>query len=208
MMITDATPNAALVACHDCDLLHRKQRLQPGQKAACSRCGAVLYRQKQNSLDRTLTIALAALILYILANVYPFMTFKLEGRIQDNTMLTGVFELAAGGSWVLAGVIGFTSILAPLLHILGLLYVLLPLKWQRQPWRLASVFRVVEFLHPWAMLEVYLLGVLIAILKLSELATIELGLAFYAFIGLMLLTTMAAASLDADLIWESLEGER
>ena len=208
MTLTDATPETTLVACHDCDLLHRKQRLQPGQKATCLRCGAVLYRQKQNSLDRTCTIALAALILYILANVYPFMTFKLEGRVQDNTMLTGVFELASGGSWGLAAAIGFTSIVAPLLHILGLLYVLLPLKLQRLPWRLASTFRVVELLRPWAMLEVYLLGVLIAILKLSELATIELGVAFYAFIGLIVLTTLAAASLDADLIWEVLEGER
>ena len=109
---------------------------------------------------------------------------------------------------MLAGVIGFTSILAPLLHILGLLYVLVPLKWNRLSWRFVSMFRAVELLRPWVMLEVYLLGVLIAILKLSELATIELGVAFYAFIGLMLLTTMAAASLDADLIWESLEAER
>lgn len=208
MTVTAAMPDAAMVACHDCDLLHRKQALKTGQKATCSRCGAVLYRQKRESLDRTLTITLAALIFYLLANLYPFMTFKLEGRVQANTMITGVFELTAGGNWVLAGVIGFTSILAPLLHILGLLYVLLPLKRKRLAWGLASMFRVIEFLRPWAMLEVYLLGVLIALLKLSELATIELGVAFYAFIALMLLTTLAAASLDADLIWESLEGDR
>jgi paraquat-inducible protein A len=197
-----------LVACQDCDLLCRKRPLRVGEKARCARCGALLYARKPNSIERTLTLALSALILFVLANAYPLLDFRFQGQTLEISVISGVWELYAREMWVLAAVVFVVSILAPLLKILALLYVLLPLWLDRRPWRMARVFRWIETLHPWAMTEVYLLGVLVAYVKLSDIATIMPGVALYAFA--MLIVAMAAtdATLEPETIWECLETRR
>ena len=192
------------IACHDCDLLHRVAPLSPGGTARCQRCGATLYREPRNSLNRALALALTSLVLFVMANTYTFMSFRIEGRVQENTMLTGVVELWRSGMIFLALLVLFASILAPLLKIAGLLYVLIPVKLGRRPWRLAHSYRFVEFLRPWGMLDVYMLGVIVAIIKLSQLATIRIDVAFYSFVALMIVSTAAAAALNPRLIWERL----
>ncbi len=195
---------APLIACHDCGLLHHEQPLPEGAAAKCARCGAVLYRRRRDSLDRTLMLTLTGLVLFVLANVYPFMTFRMEGREQQSTLITGVKELYDADLWILAAVVLCASILLPLLKLLGTLYVVLPLKLNRRPWQLAWALRVVETLHPWAMMEVYLLGVLVAYVKLVELATIELGIALYSFVALIVVMAAADASLDPRIVWDRL----
>jgi len=195
----------ALIACHDCDLLYRKRVLREGEKARCTRCGALLYTRKPNSIERTLTLALAALILFALANIYPLLDFQFQGRAQQSSVLSGVRELYAQGMWTLAMVVFVASILAPLLKLLALLYVLLPLHFGRRPWRMAQVFRWIETLHPWAMTEVYLLGVLVAFVKLSDIATIVPGVALYSFAALIVVMAATDAALEPEAIWERLE---
>jgi paraquat-inducible protein A len=197
--------SADLVRCHDCDLLQGAPALTAAQSARCSRCGALLYYTRESSLDRTLGLTLAALLLLVVANCTEFMTFEFKGRSQSNFILTGIFELHANGFGPLAVLIGFTSILAPLLHLSGMLYVLLPLRLGRRPWGLAPVFRVLQHLRPWAMLEVYVLGVFVAIVKLNQLASIELGTGFYAFVGLIVISSAAYDALDARLVWGALD---
>lgn len=197
--------STGLIACHDCDLLHRLKPLPVGTKASCTRCGALLYQNKRNSIDRALAWSLAALVLFVLANVYPFMTFKLDGREQEATIVSGVTALYQDGMWGLAALVLLVCVLAPLAKILGLLYVLLPIKLRRRPPSLELTYRAVELLHPWSMLEVYLLGVLVALVKIAQLATIVLGPAFYAFIALIITSTAAGVALDAKLIWDNLE---
>ncbi|MDG4554219.1 MAG: paraquat-inducible protein A [Candidatus Competibacter sp.] len=198
----------ALVACHDCDLLYRKRPLREGEKARCGRCGALLYARKSNSIERALTLALAALILFGLANAFPLLDFQFQGRGQQSSVLSGVWELYAQGMWALAAVVFVASILAPLLKILALLYVLLPLRVGRRPWRMAWVFRWIETLHPWAMTEVYLLGVLVAFVKLSDIATIVPGVALYSFAALIVAMAATDAALEPEAIWERLETRR
>ena len=195
----------SLIACHECDLLFRKQPLRYGERANCWRCGGFLYQNKKDSLDRTLTLTLASLILFVLANVYPFMTFKLHGRVQESLLITGVFELNDQGLWPLAVLVFVVSIAFPLARILGMLYVLFPLKFNRRPWKGAVTFRFIETVVPWAMMEVYMLGVLVAYVKLIDLATIVLGIALYSFTGLIILTAAAGATLDPEVVWEKLE---
>ena len=199
---------AGLSACHDCDLLLRGRQLAAGESAVCPRCGAVLARGKRDALDRTLALTLAALVCFSLANFYPFMTFSLEGRLQENTLMSGVISLAGAGLYPLAALIFAASIGVPLIKIAGLLYVLLPLKLGRRPWNLGFSYRLLEFLHPWGMLEVYMLGVLVAITKLAGMATIGLGTAFYAFVALIVLTTAASSTMDSRVVWERLEPAR
>jgi paraquat-inducible protein A len=197
----------SLVACHDCDLLYSLVPLSDGASAKCLRCGAALYREKSNSLDRTLAFTITGLVLFVFANAYPLMTFKLEGRSQANRLISGVFDLFAQGMWELASLVFLTSILAPLFYLLGLLYVLLPLRLDRQPWMLAWVFRVVQKLRSWAMLEVYTLGILVAFVKLADFGTVEPGIALYSFFLLIFALYAADLSLDPRAVWSRVEAK-
>lgn len=207
--LTDSGIDARkLIACHECDLLHRKRPLENGTTAKCTRCGAVLFQERRDSLDHTLALTFTGLILFVVANSFPFMSFELEGRVQQNTLISGVTSFYESGLWGLAILVFVLSIMAPLLNILGMLYVLIPMKLGRRPWKLAQAFRVLDVLHPWGMTEVYLLGVFVAFVKLSDLATIELGIAFYSFAALMVVTAAATAILDPRIVWDRVEAGR
>jgi paraquat-inducible protein A len=207
---TDATRagSDSLIACHDCDLLHDIVPLSDGASAKCVRCGAVLYREKGNGLDRTLAFTVTGLVLFAFANAYPLMTFELEGRSQANRLISGVYDLFAQGMWELASLVLLTSILAPLIYLLGMLYVLLPLRLDRRPWVLASVFRVVQKLRSWAMLEVYTLGILVAFVKLADFGTVEPGIALYSFFLLIFALYAADLSLDPRAVWSRVGAKR
>jgi paraquat-inducible protein A len=193
---------APIMACHDCGLVHHVQALRAGDAARCSRCGAVLHRPKRDSIDRALMLALAALVLFVVANSFPFLTFKLEGRATTSTLMTGVIQLYKDGMWPLALLVFGATILVPLAKLLATVYVLLPLRLGRRVWGLAPVFRAIEIMSPWAMMEVYLLGVIVAYVKLANLATLELGTALFAFIALILVMIAAEAALDPREVWE------
>jgi paraquat-inducible protein A len=132
------------------------------------------------------------------------MTFKLEGREQVSTLLTGVVQLYRDGMWPLAILVLATASLAPLLKLLGNLYVLVPLKLGWRAFGLARVFRYTEIIHPWAMMEVYLLGLIVAYVKLTEFARLELGIAVYSFAALILAMVAAESALDPRQVWERL----
>jgi paraquat-inducible protein A len=198
----------SLIACPDCDLLHRRQELPTGGHAACSRCGARLYRKPWNSIESTLVMAITALILLVVANCSPFMSFQLHGRVQEAHIITGVFELYAENLWALAGVILFVSIVAPALTLLLLLYITLPLYLDRVPPGLVLVYRVYDGIRAWGMIGIYMLGALVAINKLSELATTPVGAGFWALVALMFVAGPAQARLDPQILWDRLEAQR
>lgn len=195
-----------LIACPDCDLLQRRVSLPPRGKASCARCRATLYRNHPLSPEGALALALGAAILWVMANAFPFLTFKLEGREQTTTLMGGVVELAALDHWWPAALVVFTGVLAPAVRITALLYLLLPLHLRG---RLAAHsgfhYRLIGALQPWGMLEVYMLGVLVAVVKLSEMATIVLDTAFFAFAALIPVATAAGAALDPDWVRQHLE---
>ena len=194
-----------IIACQDCDLLYRQRVLHDGERATCSRCGAVLYRKIRNSLDYTLVFSITGIILFLMANVFPFMTFQYEGRVQGSVLLTGVKELLVQDMWMLGILVLMVSIIIPLLKIVGMLYILVPLKANRRPWRAAFIFRFVEALHPWAMVDVYMLGVIVAMVKLNDFATIVPGTALYSFAALLISMAAASAMLDPHDVWERLD---
>ncbi|MEJ2101261.1 MAG: paraquat-inducible protein A [Desulfobacterales bacterium] len=198
----------SLIACHECDLLQQSRALPMGATARCARCGAVLYRRKRNSLDRVLALTIAGLILFAVANLYPFLTFRLEAQIQETTLITGIIELYNQGMWIIAGVVLLTSIVMPLLELTGMLYVLLPLKFNRRPWNLALSFRMVRRFEPWGMMEVFMVGILVAFVKLSKMASIIPGTALYAFMLLIFVLAASAASLDPHIVWDRMEHRR
>ena len=128
--------------------------------------------------------------------------------ITETTLITGVQQLYAQGMWELAVFVLLTSIIVPGLQLSGLLYVLLPLKFNRMAPMLAHVFWFVQYLQPWSMMEVYMLGILVSIFKLGKMATIVPGLALWSFALLILVLAGAAASLDPRVVWDRVAIQR
>ena len=195
---------ASMIACHECDLLHRIQPLPDETAAKCVRCGAVLYREKKDSLDRTLSLTIAGAVLFIVANTFPFLAMKKGGLVQQTTLITGIKQLHAQGMESLALLVLLTSILVPLVQLACMLYVLVPLKFNRVPRNLALVFRFLRSLQPWGMMEVFMLGILVSYVKLGKMATIVPGLALYSFVVLIFVLAGSAASLDPRIVWDKL----
>jgi paraquat-inducible protein A len=192
----------AFIACHHCDLLHQRQPLPPNGSAVCSRCGALLYRDRCDSLDRTLAMAVSGIILFIIANSYPFLSLNLEGQVRETHLITGIIVFFRQDMPWMGLLVLSTGILFPIVELVGLTYILLPLKFERVSWKTAAVFRLIRALQPWGMTEVFLLGILVSIVKLASKATIIPGIALYAFLVLIFVVAAAAASLNPEIVWE------
>ena len=197
-----------LIACHDCDLLQYRRQLHDGETARCARCQAFLYKRKPDSINRALALTLTSLILFLLANSFPFLSMQVQGREQSISLLSAVWSLYEEQQWLLATCVGFLILLAPLLKLVGLLYLLLPLSLGRALPRSPLTYRIVDLLTPWSMMEVYLIGTLVALVKLMELAHIVLGLSFWSFIGLIICETAVGITLDGVSLWQRLEQKR
>jgi paraquat-inducible protein A len=194
-----------LIACHECDLIHRVKPLPKKGIANCSRCGSVLYRHKPNSLERTLALSLAGLVLFVLANSFPFLALKMESQTHQTNLITGIKVLYTQGMPGLAAVVLLTTILAPLAQLLGMLYLLLPLRHNRVPLKFAPIFRLVRWLQPWSMNEVFMLGILVSVFKLAKMAQIVPGIAIFSFFALIVVLAAATVSLDPHEIWHRWE---
>jgi paraquat-inducible protein A len=200
----DRATRMPLIACHDCGLVHKLPEVVGGGKAVCvcTRCSGVLRRHSIDGIIRAFALNLAALLLFGVANTFPLMTMKLAGQAQTSTLLEGVVALYRGGVWPLAGLVLLVAIVFPFARILGSLWVLgsLQLGWRSRT--LVPVFRMVEFLRPWAMTEVYLLGLIVAWVKLRDLATIHLDVALFAFIIFILIMIWAGSALHSHEVWD------
>jgi paraquat-inducible protein A len=197
-----------LIACHECDLLQRLPECQGSYIVQCSRCSALLHRGVENSIDRTLALALAGVILFVVANAFPLLAFKLKGQVTQATLLSGVIDLYNTGKWEIAALVLLTTIVVPLFELLILLYIFVPLKFNRVPWKMAAVFRVAQNLSPWSMMEVFLIGVIVAVVKLIGMATIVPGFALWAFAFLIVTLAAAAANMDSQVVWERVAYQR
>ena len=191
----------AFIACHECDVIHRIKPLVGKGAAHCIRCGAVLYKHKPNSLDRTLAFALGGLILFVLANSFPFLGLKIGSQVRDTTLITGIYELYVQGMQTIAILVLFTTVLVPFTQMLCLLYILLPLKFGRLPKRLPQVFRFLNSIGHWGMVEVFMVGILVSLVKLAGMAKIIPGISAYAFLALIFVLAAMTVSLDSHLIW-------
>lgn len=197
-----------LIACRDCDLLHHAKDDAGSEQcthtivARCRRCGGVLYRRKCNSLERTLALTLASLILFMLANTFPFMAFEMGVQIRETNLITGIIEFYEQGWPALAALVMMTTIIAPLVQCIGMIYILLPLQADRPPPKFTHVFRMVRGIQQWSMLEIFMLGILISLVKLSKMADIVPGVALFAFMGLIITQAAAVNILDPDMVWK------
>lgn len=202
--LPELRPREEVIACHACGLVHRLPPMGAETVASCRACGAPIFRRIPNSVDRTLAFYFGALFLFLVANAFPIMAMGLEGQVQASTILDGAAALYRADMWPIAAVVLTTGTLMPLGKIAGMLLVLIPLRLDLHPRWLPAAFRWVDRLHPWAMMEVYLLGLIVAYVKLSDLADIEVGIALYAFVGTILLMAAGDAAFDPHAIWRRL----
>jgi paraquat-inducible protein A len=201
----ESMQTASLIACQECDLIHRIPLLNEGSLVKCSRCGAILIHRKVRSLERTLALTVSGLILFALANAFPLLELRMEGNLQQTTLFKGVKALYLQGMWELALLVLFTTILAPLVQLSALFYLYLPLKFGRIPAFLPPVFKFVRALQPWSMMEVFMLAILVSIVKLADMARIIVGVSMYSFLVLIFVMAAIYASMDSHLIWERWE---
>jgi paraquat-inducible protein A len=193
-----------LVACKTCGLVQRVGPLPAGMRADCARCGFLLRANKPNSLARTAAFALAALMFYWPANVYPILRMELYGVHSENTAFQGAVNLFEHGQQLVAIIVFLASIVIPALKLLGLLYLVTTtrLHSRRARWLRTRIHRGIDVIGPWAMLDVFLLSILVALVKLGELATVLPGRGLLAFTAVVVLTILATASFDPARIWE------
>ena len=190
-----------LIACHACDGAHRLVPVPEGGKALCGRCGTLLYRNLPASLDRSAALYLAALILFLLANTFPFVALKYGDRVEQSLLISGAFALQNAGMAELGVLVLLTSVVFPFLTICSMLYLLLPLRLGIRPRWMTRVWQFVRAISPWSLIGVFMLGLLVSVVKLQDLATIIPGVAFYAFIALLVVSAAAAASFDPAALW-------
>ena len=201
---------ASLLNCHSCHLLSQARRLPPGGHAVCPRCGASLHLRKPNSISRTWALIWAAIILYIPANVYPVMTVISFGKGSPDTILSGVKALAEHGMWPLALLVFFASITVPMAKLTGMIYLLLSVQ-RKSHWRPKDrtvLYRVTEVIGRWSMIDIFMISILVALVKLQAIATIEPGPGVICFAAVVVITMFAARSFDPRLIWDAMEEKR
>ena len=194
-----------LCACHGCGGL---SELIPGiHEMRCRRCGAALHLRKPNSIARTWAFLIASYIMYVPANVLPIMkTGSLFGS-QSDTIMSGVAYLWHSGSWHLALVVFIASVLVPLAKMFCLSFLAISVQrgWTERALERTKLYRVLEFVGPWSMLDVFVVTILVALVQLKSLATIQPGPAAAAFGAVVVLTMFAAMAFDPRLLWEPKE---
>lgn len=196
-----------LVACHECDLLMRKPKLALGEKAQCPRCGYELYAHRHNVVERSLALVIAALLLYVPANFLPIMQLNLLGQSSEDTVWSGVQGLFDTGMEGVAVGVFLCSMGIPLLKLICQLLVLLSIRWDIGRSYGLLLYRIYHHLRDWGMLEVYLMGVLVAIVKLADMASITVGLGLVCFISLLLVQVWLEVVMSPHQIWQALSGE-
>ncbi len=144
-------------------------------------------------------------MLFIVANIFPFLRFEIGNQSTQTTLFTGVREFYSQGIWLLAVLVFFTSILAPLLQLLLMLYVFLPIKFGRLARQTKLAFRVLQHIRDWNMIEVFMIGILVALVKLTKMAVIVPGIAMWSFVALIFLVTGASSSIDGRIVWRQLD---
>jgi len=191
-----------LAGCATCGLLNA---VTPMGRDHCQRCGEPLHTRLPKSLQRTWALLAAAIIMYIPANIYPIMTTTLLGQSNPSTIIGGVIELWQKGSWPIAAVIFFASIIVPVGKILALIWLSFVIQKSNEfsANTRTRLYRVTEFIGRWSMVDLFVVAILVALIRSGNLMSITPGPAALAFGAVVILTMLAAMTFDPRLIWDS-----
>ena len=196
------------LACPDCDCLYSAPEAPEGSRVVCARCSAKMLTRRANFVGHATALIIAAAIFFLLANLFPFITMKADYRESDMRLAGSMTGLAHQGFPVLAGMVATFMLAAPTFVLGAMLYILIPLgRGVRGRWSV-PLCRAMYEARRWNMVEVYLLGALVSLLKLEKLATLTLGVSFWAFVGFILCLASAVTIIDSAELWRKLEEAR
>ncbi len=193
------------VACPQCDALFDKPRLKQGQLAKCNRCGSTLIERKVDSIERSFNWSLAGLILMLPAILLPLMGVTLAGQFHQASLFDCILVLIDRGFYMIACLVFLFAIAVPIVRLSGALYISYYFKFNRLKPSLLNFFRAYHHLDHWAMLNVFMLGIVVSMYKLLDDTELSVNLGLLAFSLWLICSTMSAAALDQDYIWDKLE---
>jgi len=197
-----------LIACPECDLLMQEIPLRSGGVACCRCCGAALYRNLPDSLNRSLALTIAAAILFLVAHSFPILGITLQGNGNAVTLLQAVYDLWNQDMRLVSSLTFITAILVPALELALMLYLLVPLRQGHVPRGTSLIMRLLRAIRPWGMIEVFMLGILVSLVKLVQDFRIIPGVALWSFGCLTLLLAALAASFNPRDVWAQLDSRR
>lgn len=200
-MNTSSSTTAHYLVCHICTHPIEIPQDQVGA-IKCSQCGHKHKRLKPKSAQLSVAFALTALIFYVPANIFPFMTIELYGNRNSSTIWGGVVELAQSGSWPIALIVLLASLVIPFIKLLVIFYLAATAKGRKNPKFKTRLYHMVESIGRWSMLDIFLLAVLVAIMKLGPWTTVEPELGSIMFALVVIFTMLASAYFDPLLFWK------
>ena len=198
--------DSTLLACQECDALQALPRLSAGDTITCWRCGAHLGQRRTAALDRVLPVTLAAAVMFVLANTSPIVAIEVAGSRSSTSLLGTVVELYRQGVTGVAGIVLLTGFVAPAAQLLLLVYALVALAIRRRLRGLPAAVRLLAALRPWAMVEIFMLGALVSLVKLVGLARVIPGIGLWSLFAVIILTAAAHATFDVAGYWERIRG--
>jgi len=209
-----ATLRDDLIACEECDALHRRSSVDgvgeettelvpSGRHYECRRCGATLGLARHASFDLPLSLAMGGLVMLVVAHTNTILTIDIQGQARSTTLWQAAWTLYEEGAWFMCGLVLFTTLLNPLVEMGAVCYVLLPLRVGQQAPGYDVVLRAMQAVRPWVMVEVFMLGVMVAFVKLNGLASVVTGPGLWAFGAVMVLSAAMASAFDHEHVWAS-----
>lgn len=204
---TITAKSTALISCHSCHLLCRPRTLSGNRRMQCPRCGAGLHQRKPRSLTRTWALLVAAATCYVPANLLPATRVISFGKVQTDTIMSGVIYFIDTGMWPIALVIFVASICVPLVKLVILSSLLISVH-RHSAWRpreRTRFYRLTEAVGRWSMVDIYVITISVALIRLGAVARFEAGPGIAFFAAVVVLTMLAAMSFDPRLIWDNKE---
>jgi paraquat-inducible protein A len=199
---------ASVIVCPACDLAHRTAVAPAAERTRCTRCRAPLQPLENGQIDTAIALAASALVLFFLSNAYPLVTIHMGGVTRTSTLVGAAVGLYSQGHAVLAALVFITTVIDPFLQIAGLLYLLIPLRRMRRAPGQNAIFRLLTQIRPWTFVEVFMLGSLVALVRLSKFAEVLPGLALLSC-GLLMLTLAALTThTSPEQFWRWVERSR
>ena len=201
----NARVDASTLACPDCDLLQKVPPLPRGTKARCVRCGHVLATRPPGPRDLPLALSVAAAICVVIANFMPLMDLSAVGRTTTTTIAGGAYQMWIEGEPIVGALIAFCAIVAPATFITFMLTLLIAARHTPPPFWVGEMLRWAHHFEMWSMLEVMMLGIMVALIKISEVASVETGVGMYAVFALMILMPSILVTFDPRELWSRVD---
>ncbi len=197
-----------IVVCHECDEIVNVVDPYKEGRYKCPRCGHLLFRQKHGMIEKMFALGLAAAILFGLTNYFPFLSFEVIGNRAEANFLTSVQYLIEEQEWLLAVAVLMTTLVVPSIRIALVLALFGPLYFGKVPGYAPGVLKLLDQTLPWAMVDVFLVGVFVSMVKLVKMGTVIAGISLWAFLVMVFVMAAMQTTYNAHMVWDIVETAR